>query len=1220
MTTVRLLTRSLLYYWRTNLAVLLGVVAATAVIGGALIVGDSVRDSLREMSLERLGKIDHVLHGPRFFREAMANDLAAHSGFSERFESAAPGLIMRGTIELQTKEGVNRVNQVNVYGVDQRLWEMTRHGEFAPPTGDEILLSQRVAEQLQYSMQANDARAGQVLLRLELPTSIPSESLFGERDDLSQLIELNVRDVLPSELGVARLELNPNQQLPLNVFVSLSTLQDKLGLAEQRIRIPAERRVEIIPAKVNALFVSANNVDGAAPLQQIADGNAGPDGVNTLNDLLDASLYLDDLDLNIRKVESKERPASAYFAIESERMLLENEAATAARTTAKKMSLSQSSVLVYLGNAFRNPRIVQPAKKNNGTERGYSMYSVVAGLELKPEPPYLPSETPFGPFLFAGDGLNKSLGERDIVINDWLAEDLEVEAGETIEIDYHIVGSHGELPEKTVAFRIAGIVQLEDESGRPTVAADRGFTPHVRGITDVKTYDDWDEPFDMKTDRITARDDTYWEEYKATPKAFISLEAARKLWNSRYGGQTSVRLMKREDKSLDETIAEFTPAFLANLDAEKTGLVFQPVKFTGLLAASGTTDFSGLFIGFSFFLILSATILIVLLFRLGIERRSRQIGLLQAIGLTPKQLRRLFLGEGMIVVVAGGLLGMYAAVGYASVMIYGLKTWWIGAIGTQFLDVSIRPVSLFIGFTISVIVALAAIWWALRQLRNLSSRELLSGQVETTLAEIAQRRNTRSRSLLLMGSIFTLLLLAAALFGFVPSSEAFAGLSWQVVVFFVVGILLLALILKRLSQWLQADRVNAVQGYGLFALGRLGMRNAARNRQRSLFTVGLIASATFVIVAVAAGQRNPTQEQPVYDSGNGGFTLVAETDKGILFNLSTTEGRSKLGITPEESTSLEGIEVIAFRRKPGEEASCLNIYQTRVPTILGVPDVMIQRGGFKFADTPDENPWSILKEKNEDGLIPVLGDMNTLMYSLKKEIGSTITLPDKEDPEHTLQIAGMLDGSVFQGVLLMSETHFRELFPDRDGYEYFLIGPRFDQSTGQLNSAATSSEEVRRLSQFLETRLSDFGFDVERVVDRIAGFLAVQNTYLQTFQTLGGLGLFLGTLGLATVMLRNVLERRSELALLQAVGFRKNHLRWIVLWENAFLLLCGLFIGAVSALLAMLPHLRSTGANVPWKSGGMLLFGVFVAGMFAAWFAVAEAVRMPILATLRSDD
>ena len=54
-------TRSLRHYWSTNLAIALGVAAATAVLTGALIVGESMRSSLRELTLQRLGKIDEML-------------------------------------------------------------------------------------------------------------------------------------------------------------------------------------------------------------------------------------------------------------------------------------------------------------------------------------------------------------------------------------------------------------------------------------------------------------------------------------------------------------------------------------------------------------------------------------------------------------------------------------------------------------------------------------------------------------------------------------------------------------------------------------------------------------------------------------------------------------------------------------------------------------------------------------------------------------------------------------------------------------------------------------------------------------------------------------------------------------------------------------------------------------------------------------------------------
>ncbi|MCA9069652.1 MAG: ABC transporter permease, partial [Planctomycetaceae bacterium] len=165
----------------------------------------------------------------------------------------------------------------------------------------------------------------------------------------------------------------------------------------------------------------------------------------------------------------------------------------------------------------------------------------------------------------------------------------------------------------------------------------------------------------------------------------------------------------------------------------------------------------------------------------------------------------------------------------------------------------------------------------------------------------------------------------------------------------------------------------------------------------------------------------------------------------------------------------------------------------------------------------------------------------------------------------------------------------------------------------------TSRETQVQVSNLLESDLHDYGFDAESVGRRLENFLEVQNTYLSTFQALGGLGLLLGTLGLATVMLRNVLERRSELALLRAVGFLNSRLVVLVLCENAFLLIWGLLAGTVSALVAMAPHLVTIGADVPWNTVATILGAVALVGMIAALLAVYEAVRTPVLATLRAE-
>jgi ABC-type antimicrobial peptide transport system permease subunit len=205
-----------------------------------------------------------------------------------------------------------------------------------------------------------------------------------------------------------------------------------------------------------------------------------------------------------------------------------------------------------------------------------------------------------------------------------------------------------------------------------------------------------------------------------------------------------------------------------------------------------------------------------------------------------------------------------------------------------------------------------------------------------------------------------------------------------------------------------------------------------------------------------------------------------------------------------------------------------------------------------------------------------------------------------------LLIAGALSDSVFQSELLMSEKNFLHLFPSEAGYRMFLID-------------VPNLQQAPEVSTILEDRLSDFGFDVVSTGDRLANFHRVENTYLSTFQLLGGLGLVLGTFGMAAVLLRNVFERRKELALLRAVGYNSSHFATMVITENVLMLVCGLAVGFVCALLAIAPVLFERGARLPNLSLGLLLLAVLLSGAIASLVGTLAALRSPLLPSLRAE-
>jgi ABC-type antimicrobial peptide transport system permease subunit len=199
----------------------------------------------------------------------------------------------------------------------------------------------------------------------------------------------------------------------------------------------------------------------------------------------------------------------------------------------------------------------------------------------------------------------------------------------------------------------------------------------------------------------------------------------------------------------------------------------------------------------------------------------------------------------------------------------------------------------------------------------------------------------------------------------------------------------------------------------------------------------------------------------------------------------------------------------------------------------------------------------------------------------------------------------MLDDSILQGELVMSEAHFRSLFPEQEGYRFLLV----ETMPAQREPVALAIEEA----------LTDSGADVRSTAERLAEFHQVENTYLATFQMLGGLGLLLGTVGLGAVLLRNVMERRRELALLRALGYRQTHFFAMVIAENTLLLVGGLFAGALCAMLAIAPVLLEQNGRLPVQALALLLGSVLAAGLLTSLVATVAALRSPLLAALRSE-
>jgi hypothetical protein len=437
----------------------------------------------------------------------------------------------------------------------------------------------------------------------------------------------------------------------------------------------------------------------------------------------------------------------------------------------------------------------------------------------------------------------------------------------------------------------------------------------------------------------------------------------------------------------------------------------------------------------------------------------------------------------------------------------------------------------------------------------------------------------------------------------------------QVAGFFGGGTLLLVALLLAQAGWLRGGRGRGatIYGQGFWPVSRLGFRGATYRPARSVLCIALIASAAFIVVAVDAFRRDDRAASTDRQSGSGGYALLGTSLLPVIPDPNTAEGRDALNLAADDETraALAGVEAARFRLRPGDDASCLNLYQPRNPRILAPTADFIAGRRFAFQDSLAEsdeeksNPWLLLGRDTADGTVPVIADANSLNYVLHLGLGDVFELAGAGGAPVRLRVVGALADSVFQGEMLMSESNFRRLFPEQEGYRFFLLD--------------VPPERASPVAGLLEERLADYGFDAEATAERLASFHRVENTFLSTFQMLGGLGLVLGTLGLAAVLLRNVLERRRELALLRAVGYNRSHFALMALAENALLLFCGLLTGTLCALLAVAPVSLARGGRLPLASVGLLLAAVVAAGLLSSLLATAVALRAPLIPTLRAE-
>ncbi|MEK7398499.1 MAG: FtsX-like permease family protein, partial [Candidatus Poribacteria bacterium] len=661
MTFWRLITRGLRFYWRNHIGVMLCIAISTAVILGALVVGDSVRYSLKKIALSRLGEIQLALASQdHYFRTELADELEAELG------NKAVSAILLGGIAINNENNL-RANNIQVFGIDEKFWKL---GNIDINLKENAVINERLAKQLGVK------NGEEILIKVEKTSLLPLDAPLSVDTDLSASLRVTIKEIMP-DLSIAGFSLQTNQIAPFNVFVPIQKLQEKIDLKGKAnlLLIGDNKNNKVFKSPLIPLSKGGNlgadlskgenlsddlskGRDLKAPLEK---GGRGDFDANSANSALKKQWQFADIGLELNPI-----PELGMCQLTTKRIFIDQPI----ESVMKEISPDYIGVLTYLVNEIRLGDLATP----------YSMLSAIDPKAIMP-----------------------NLKDDEIVINQWLADDIEAKVRDRIKLSYFVFDNQRRLYEKSTEFRITAIVPI---SG---IFADKTLMPEFPGLANVESSRDWEPGIPIDLSKIRDKDEDYWHKYRGTPKGFITLKAGQAIWGNRFGSLTAIRY------PLNANTIKFDSMIKLKLDPESVGLSFQPIRERAILSSKPTTDFGQLFFGLSIFLIFSSCLLAGLVFVFGVQQRREEIGTLLAIGFKAKQIRRLFLTEGFFIALCGGILGVILGIAYTKAVLFALSNIWQNAISATNLQYHAEPLTLLGGLFAGIEISMFTIWLTFRR-------------------------------------------------------------------------------------------------------------------------------------------------------------------------------------------------------------------------------------------------------------------------------------------------------------------------------------------------------------------------------------------------------------------------------------------------------------------------------------------------------------------------
>jgi ABC-type antimicrobial peptide transport system permease subunit len=875
-----------------------------------------------------------------------------------------------------------------------------------------------------------------------------------------------------------------------------------------------------------------DNPDNSLKINRLLIKQISSNSLKKVSQELKSSLRLSDIGLKLRKVAK-----TGEYELISDRIFIDRSIIN----EIDKILPNSSPVITYLGNKFVA-----------GSE--FTPYSFVSAL-----PAALYPEIP---------------GDNGMIINRWMAEDLSVGEGDTIQMYWYSPDSLKKLVERNSRFIVKKVVDMKG------IWSDSLLMPEFPGISGKESCSGWDAGVMIKTDEIRNKDEQYWKRYKGTPKAFIAYEKGTELWGNNFGPATALRY------PAGMTAMQITDKLEGSLDPADMGFIIADLADESVKAANTGVDFGSLFLSLGFFLIVASLVLLSFAASSYFYSKRDHINTLFALGFKNRQILRMLFMESGLIALTGCFAGAFSGYLVTLAIACALNSVWKGAVQTDTIGAFFNLLPIGYGFLLTFLTIMTLMFVKIKRYLN---RLTISRMEKYTIPSATHNAILVSVSAIITVSLFIM-------------ASKFS--SQRMLFSFSAGAMLLVTLMLLWRQYYVSRTVSA----------RISIKNRKQlshlfysfNPSVAVTPILFISAGIFTVFITGANRMNFSEKQMNRPGGTGGYLLWCESSIPVMADPNTVSGRETLGFDRDQ---LSGMSFILLKRSAGNDASCLNLNHIMSPPLLGVdPEVFIKNKSFSFAGSVAGkklgNPWEYLNLPPVHNTIYGIADQTVLEWGLKIKTGDTLVMRAENGQLLNIIIAAGLQSSVFQGNVLIGMRNFTLFYPSVPGSQVMLV----DGDRSLIDIYKNSIAE----------RLENYGMDIEKTSDRLASFYQVTNTYLSVFGIFGALGMVIGIAGLGFVLIRNYNQRKHEFALLLATGFHIKQIRQMILSDQVLILFAGVSTGIISALAATSVSIQNS-PGILWLFLIIMILAILATGIVALLLSVRSVTRTSLISSLKNE-